>query len=82
MALDFDNSKSNGDQTREKYAVPIKCRCGQVGSSIWEENAEISPRGSKPILLEVSSGFYVRLQKKDIRRTEIVCSVCECVVRD
>jgi len=68
------------DQTREKFVAAIKCKCGQTGSVAWEENTMPSPKGSKPALLSVSGGFYIRLLKKDIGRTEIICAMCESVV--
>jgi hypothetical protein len=67
---------------REKFAAPIKCRCGQVGSSIWEEKACERPHWSKSMLVGVSNGFYTRIQSKNFDRTEIVCAVCDSVVPD
>jgi hypothetical protein len=69
-------------QAREKFAAPIKCRCGQEGSAFWEENALPNPRGPMPVLLDVSGGFYFRLRKKNVARTEIVCGLCERIVPD
>jgi len=82
MIFDFNNPSKNPDEAREKFAVPIKCKCGQVGSATWEESAQLNPKGARPVLLDVSSGFYLRLRKKDIGKTEIVCAVCESVVPD
>ena len=67
---------------RKKFVAPIKCGCGQVGSAFWEGAARLVPKAPLPVLLEVSSGFYFRLRKKDIARTEIVCGLCESIVPD
>jgi hypothetical protein len=67
-------------QIREKFAAPIKCRCGQIGSAVWEESDAPVNGALRPVLQEVSSGFYMRLQKKNLSRTEVVCAVCEAVV--
>jgi hypothetical protein len=80
MFFDFNNPSKKPDEGREKFPVPIKCKCGQVGSAIWEESAQPNPKGPRPVLLEVSSGFYLRLRKRDIGTTEIMCAVCESVV--
>ena len=72
----------SSDPRREKFVVSLKCQCGQVGAAIWEENAELSQKGPRPVLLEVSSGFYFRVHKKDITKTEIVCARCECIIVD
>jgi hypothetical protein len=63
----------------EKFAAPIKCQCGQVGSAVWED---VSVHSSRRTLQDVSSGFYMRMQKKNLSRTEIVCAVCEAVVHE
>jgi hypothetical protein len=76
---DFSNSQPS-PVPRERFAVPIKCKCGQVGSATWEENAQISPKGPQLMLLGVSDGFYERLQKKNWSGSEIVCAVCEAVI--
>jgi hypothetical protein len=67
---------------RKRFVAPIKCACGQAGSAFWEENDLPNPRGPMPVLLEVSSGFYFRLRKKNIARTEIICGLCESIVPD
>jgi hypothetical protein len=76
------NFRDETDQARERFTVQIKCRCGQVGAAVWEENARPGPKGPRPVLLEVSSGFYFRVQKKNIGVSEIACAVCESIVRD
>lgn len=82
MEQNLGNLDQELNQRREKFLVPIRCECGQVGSAIWEENTNLSPKGPRPVLVEVSSGFYFRVMKKDICRTEIVCAICEGVVVD
>jgi hypothetical protein len=79
VTIDSRNLKPEPSQGREKFAVQIKCKCGQVGSATWEENAQLSPRGPMAVLLSVSSGFYMRVTKKHIGKTEIVCAVCDAV---
>jgi hypothetical protein len=82
MSSDNGNSKEQPIQSRAKFAIQMKCGCGQVGSAVWEENAGLSPPGPRRILVQVSSGFYMRVQKKDIGKNDIVCSICDSVVRD
>ncbi len=68
---------------REKFVVPIKCACGQVGAAFWEEKLHRSPEGPMPVLLlEVSSGFYLLDRTKGADRAEIMCAACESVVLD
>jgi hypothetical protein len=80
MAGNTDNSLREPEPLREKFVVPIKCKCGQVGSLTWEEKTQISPKGPEAMLISVSNGFYERIQKKNWNKTEIVCAVCEAVV--
>jgi hypothetical protein len=75
------NSNQQSVENREKFVVPMKCQCGQVGTAIWEESAELSPQGPKALLVEVSSGFYIRVQKKNIGKSEVACAICESIVR-
>ena len=83
MSMGSTNQHVEREVRRTKFAVPIRCGgCGQVGSAMWEENEKISPLGPRAVLLEVSSGFYLRVTKKDFGRSEIVCSVCESIVCD
>jgi len=65
---------------RQQFTAPVECSCGQHGAAIWEENVAPAPRGRQPVLLEVSSGFYVRVRKRDGRVTEIACGICEKTV--
>lgn len=65
---------------RQQFTAPVECHCGQYGTAIWEENTAPAPRGRQPVLLEVSSGFYVRVRKRDGRVTEIACGICEKTV--
>ena len=67
-------------QVRKQFTAPVECDCGQYGAAIWEENTVPTPRGRQPVLLEVSSGFYVRVRKRDGRVTEIACGICEKTV--
>jgi hypothetical protein len=80
MNVDLSTSAHEPQPLREKFVVPIKCRCGQIGSTTWEENAQLSPKAPQAILISVSNGFYERIQKKNWTRSEIVCAVCEIVV--
>ena len=65
---------------RQQFTAPVECNCGQHGTAIWEENVAPAPRGRQPVLLEVSSGFYVRLRGRDGKMTEIACGICEKTV--
>ncbi|MBN9544324.1 MAG: hypothetical protein J0I19_02545 [Alphaproteobacteria bacterium] len=65
---------------RRQFIAPVECNCGQHGTAIWEENIAPAPFGRRPVLLDVSSGFYVRLQRRDGKRTEIACGICEKTV--
>ena len=67
-------------QIRHRFTAPVECNCGQYGTAIWEENIAPAPFGRRPVLLDVSSGFYVRLQRRDGRMTEIACGICEKTV--
>lgn len=67
-------------QIRRQFTAPVECNCGQYGTAIWEENIAPAPFGRRPVLLDVSSGFYVRLQRRDGRMTEIACGICEKTV--
>lgn len=67
-------------QIRHRFTAPVECNCGQYGTAIWEENTAPAPFGRQPVLLDVSSGFYVRLQRRDGRMTEIACGICEKTV--
>jgi hypothetical protein len=70
------------DTRREKFTVPIRCACGQVGSTLWEENAVASPQGPQAIRLAVSAGFYERAPENSAVPADIICAVCEAVVPD
>ena len=63
----------------EKYVTPLKCLCGQIGAANWEKALLPDGRGAA-VLVEVSTGFYRRLRKKDVSKTEIVCEVCAAVL--
>lgn len=65
---------------RNKVAAPVHCACGQCGTAIWEESVVVSRTGLKREVIEVSSGFYLRINKKDNAVTEIACALCERVV--
>jgi len=65
---------------RHKLTAPVACRCGQQGVAIWEENVLKTTRGHQSELLEVSSGFYIRINKKDGSTAEIGCDRCERTV--
>jgi len=83
MSANSGNAIIKPDARRGRFAVTIKCKCGQIGSATWEENARLGPNGPTPALLEVSKGFYYfRFPKKDMGRTEIMCAVCESIVPD
>ena len=69
---------SQGEK-REQFTAPVKCKCGQSGTAIWERNIEMTS-GPQPVLLGVSSGFFVRINKKDAHTGEIACDRCERTV--
>jgi hypothetical protein len=76
-----DSNSSRPFERREKFAIKIRCpTCSQIGSATWEENAEMSERGPNAVLLGVSSGFYLRVQKKNWSKSEVACAVCESTV--
>ncbi|HEY4275572.1 MAG TPA: hypothetical protein VGM68_08820 [Rhizomicrobium sp.] len=66
-------------QGREQFVVTLRCKCSQQGTAIWEESVAPAPRGPQPVLLEVSSGFYLR-RKRDRGVSEIACAVCETIL--
>src|ERR1700733_13961371 len=59
---DFFRTNNEPAQRRETFVASIKCQCGQSGSASWDENVRSTTRGARPVLLEVSSGFYFRVQ--------------------
>ena len=75
-----DNSSGPDDQTLEKHVTQLKCRCGQAGNATWDIFQISDGRCPPPVLMEVSTGFYARVRKKDIRKTEVVCDVCDAIV--
>jgi len=62
--------------TRDQFTIPLKCRCGQTGTAVWEENGAVSPAGPQPYLVNLSDGFYERIKKKDRKSIELVCARC------
>ena len=82
MSIDSDRLDRGSLPKREKFTIHLKCSCGQAGTATWEEYMTPNPQGPMPVLLGVSSGFYERVQKKDIGQIEIVCAICEKVIRD
>jgi hypothetical protein len=60
---------------RATVAGPIKCKCGQLGSGVWDA------LGKSLVPVEVTAGFYLRIEKKSGMRTEIACSACDRVAR-
>ena len=81
MSTDSSNLRKKLEPARVQFSVKIACKCGQVGSATLDENTDAGPRGSEPELLAVSSGFYLRVEKKmGFGRTEIVCGICEAVI--
>ncbi len=67
-------------QIRQQFVAPVNCGCGQHGTAIWEENIAPTPRGRQPLLVEVSSGFYIRLARRGGARSEIACGLCDKIV--
>jgi hypothetical protein len=67
---------SGSVKERDQFTVPLKCKCGQTGNAVWEENSTITPAGSQPYLVSLSDGFYERIKKKDARSIELVCHKC------
>ena len=74
-------SRRVSDLLLEKYATSLKCACGQIGTAGWEKAVLPEGSGPEPVLVEVSNGFYTRVRKKDVRKTEIVCDLCGSIVR-
>jgi hypothetical protein len=62
-----------GSRTR----VPIRCKCGQAGIMVWE-NDQSSGR-AEPYLITMSPNFYERIKKADQRTIEVVCRSCGAV---
>lgn len=65
-------------QIRRRFTAPVECNCGQHGTAIWEETVAPAPFGRRPVLLDVSSGFYVRPHRRGIAM--IACGICEKTV--
>ena len=81
--MDGDSNNHAHEVEREKFAVAIKCPgCGQIGSSAWEENARLHPKGPMPELLSVSAGFYLRVRKNLLGLPQIVCDHCDTPLKD
>lgn len=80
MSSDSKNLKDGTIERREKEVAAIKCQCGQVGAATLEGNIDQTPQSQKSVLIDVSSGFYIRMQKKNFGKTEIACALCERVV--
>ena len=63
-------------KSRDQFTIPLKCKCGQTGFALWEENSEVSPAGPETYLVRLSDGFYERINKKDQQSIELVCGRC------
>jgi hypothetical protein len=72
-------SSDNPPPVRFQFTVPLKCHCGQNGSMVWEENKDINPEGTQPVLISISGRFYERVSKRDRASIEVVCQRCEAV---
>jgi hypothetical protein len=60
-----------------QFAVKIHCsKCGNTGSSLWEEASLPNPSGAPPTLLNLIDGFYQRVKKSDRGVLEVVCDKC------
>src|SRR5882724_4047482 len=53
------------EQPGDRYAVKIRCACGQEGVAFWEDGIPYMLRSPAPMLFEVSSGFYLRSHEED-----------------
>jgi hypothetical protein len=72
-------SSGSPPPVRFQFTVPLKCKCGQSGTMVWEENKDISPAGAQPVLISISDRFYERVNKRDRISIEVVCHKCESV---
>lgn len=58
-------SASESSHDRDQFTIQIRCKCGQNGNAVWEENSNMSEKGPETILVSLSDGFYNRIRKKD-----------------
>ena len=73
----MSTADKGASQTPERKVMErLNCRCGQIGTATWGS----AQPGTKK-LLELSAGFYERFQKQSSAKTEIVCAVCDQVVK-
>lgn len=72
----FSSDTPEPKRFSETFQKPLKCRCGQQGIAI------ILQRGPSSDVLTISDGFFMRVQTKDLLKTEIACAVCELTVKD
>jgi hypothetical protein len=80
MSISKDHSGSQAHGPHRQFSRPVACRCGQSGIAIWEDDFTEGKDKPRPVLIEVSGGFYIRISKKDVAINEIACLLCERTV--
>jgi hypothetical protein len=60
--------------THQLQGGKINCRCGKVGSIVWE-NAR-SEKGAQRDFVKIDGDFYERLSKRPPYPIELVCNSC------
>jgi hypothetical protein len=73
------SAPSKSPEERTQFSVPMKCKCGQYGVAVWEENKNLSRSGPETSLISLSDGFFERIVKKDRFSIEVVCHACGAV---
>ncbi len=74
------SGQHNSNTQRAPFSIDLKChRCGETGTSVWEENTRIGPDGPQTELISPSAGFYERLTRKRPHQIELVCHTCDAV---
>ena len=66
---------------RDQFTIPLKCRCGQAGAAVWEDNSGSNAVGPTRYLVSLSDGFH-ELIRKDHRSIDLVCAICGAVQPD
>ena len=60
--------------THHLHAGKIHCRCGRVGSIVWEDAP--SEEGAQREFVKIDGDFYERLSKRPPYPIELVCNCC------
>ena len=59
--------------THQPHGGKIKCRCGKVGSILWEDALS---EGVHREFVKIEGDFYERLSKRTPHPIELVCNSC------